>query len=258
MGKKNNQQKRQNRRNKPNLDLNRASTKKSNLKKTTRKKTTKTIDNPASKKAGKQSKKKNTPSIQKNKKSLSKKKRFKYKKRRKKKLLKEVFDAIFLAAVLVFLISSVFISLKKVQGYGMSPTLRNDELVLIQKKTDIKRFDIVAFKRGDAIQIRRVIGLPGEKISYREDTLYVDDQVVDEKFIVSEINESQSNGHQFTEDFSLMEIISQQEVPMNQYLLLGDNRPYATDSRYYGLINAEQIIGTVTARLLPLETWTLF
>ncbi|WP_265459917.1 signal peptidase I [Enterococcus sp. HY326] len=258
MRKTTNRQKRHIKRNKQKPVLNSASTKQSSEKKVAKKKNTRISDNPTLKKRGKQLKKNNSLAIKKKKAILSKKSRFKYKKRRRKRLLKEIFGAILLAAVLASLIASAFVSLKEVQGYGMSPTLRNDELVLLQKNFDIKRFDIVAFKRGEAIQVRRVIGLPGEKITYREDTLYVNDQAIDEKFIVSEINESQSNGHQFTEDFSLMEIISQQAVPMDQYLLLGDNRPYATDSRYYGLINTEQIIGKVTARLLPLETLELF
>lgn len=130
----------------------------------------------------------------------------------------------------------------------MVPTLREGDKVLIQKKTTFRRFDIVAYTVGDGEpQIRRIIGLPGETIRYTQDTLFVNEQPVDEKFLVDEINESQKNGRDYTEDFEQQPIV----IPEGYYFVLGDNRPYATDSRHYGLVAEKRFLGKVTTQLFP-------
>lgn len=166
--------------------------------------------------------------------------------------LKELIVAISLSVVLILVISSFFLTIVTVHGFSMIPTLREKDQVLVQKTTDFKRFDLVAFKSGNGnTQIRRVIGLPEEKIAYTDDTLFVNDQPIDEKFIMDEINESQRNGKNYTEDFTNRTLTSAVVIPEGYYLVLGDNRPYATDSRHYGLIAKENVIGKVTMQLLP-------
>lgn len=188
-------------------------------------------------------------------KTLSPKEKREKRKRRKKiiQVLQDLLLAIVVASIILPICALFFIHFSTVNGYGMTPTLRNEDVVIIKKTQQLKRFDLVLFKRGNDTQIRRVIGLPGEMIQYKEDSLYIDGQKTDEKFIVEEINESQRSGMNFTENFSIYDMIAQQTIPKNQYLLLGDNRSYATDSRHYGLIDEERIIGVVTMRILPLE-----
>lgn len=149
--------------------------------------------------------------------------------------------------VLFFL--SFFLSIVEVKGFSMMPTVRDGDQVLVEKRAKLKRFDVVVFSRGAVKpEIRRVIGLPGERIRYDQDTLLVDDEPITEKVIVDAINESQKNGKNFTEDFNLVG----SSIPKNFYLVLGDNRPYGTDSRHYGLVRGNQIIGKVKMKLLPL------
>lgn len=175
-------------------------------------------------------------------------------KRRVRNYVKELVFAIILGAVLTFVIGSFFLSIVNVRGFSMIPTLREGDKVLVQKTTDLKRFDLVAFKSGNGdTQIRRVIGLPEEKIAYTDDTLMVNDQPIDEKFIIDEINESQRNGKNYTEDFTNRELASSVVIPDDYYLVLGDNRPYATDSRHYGLIAKENVIGKVKMQLFPFD-----
>ncbi|WP_348920460.1 signal peptidase I [Enterococcus rotai] len=187
-----------------------------------------------------------------NKKRQHHNKKTKRKKQPVKSYLKELIVAISLSVVLILVISSFFLTIVTVHGFSMIPTLREKDQVLVQKTTDFKRFDLVAFKSGNGnTQIRRVIGLPEEKIAYTDDTLSVNDQPIDEKFIMDEINESQRNGKNYTEDFTNRTLTSAVVIPDGYYLVLGDNRPYATDSRHYGLIAKENVIGKVAMQLLP-------
>lgn len=231
-----------------------------NSKRKKRKKTTKIVDFNVSS----QQKKKKKSSVVKKKKHTSKclssqrlSSKEKRKKRRRRKKIIRIFQDLFLAigaaSLLIPFCASFFVHFSTIDGYGMVPTLRNEDVVIIQKTQQLKRFDLVLFKRGDDTQVRRAIGLPGEMIQYKEDILYVDGQKVDEKFIIDEINESQQAGKSFTDDFSIADMISRQTIPEGKYLLLGDNRPYATDSRHYGLIDKEMIVGVVIMRILPLE-----
>ncbi len=187
-----------------------------------------------------------------NKKRQHHNKKIKRQKQPVKNYLKELIVAISLSVVLILVISFFFLTIVTVHGFSMIPTLREKDQVLVQKTTDFKRFDLVAFKSGNGNkQIRRVIGLPEEKIAYTDDTLFVNDQPIDEKFIMDEINESQRNGKNYTEDFTNRTLTSAVVIPEGYYLVLGDNRPYATDSRHYGLIAKENVIGKVTMQLLP-------
>ena len=161
---------------------------------------------------------------------------------------------VLILTLLIFIgIVSVFYSIKSVSGYGMMPSLRDQDVLLIKRKSELKRFDIVLINNGIEGEFRRIIGLPGERISYQEDTLYVDGQPLDEKFIVGKVNESQAKGKNFTGDMSLFSIGQASEIPQDCYLVLGDNRPYTTDSRDYGLVRKQAIGGKIKARLWPLE-----
>lgn len=198
--------------------------------------------------------KKASPKSTRNKKRPMTNKKPKRNKRRIRNYVKELIFAILLGAVLTLVISSFFVTIVNVRGFSMIPTLREGDKVLVQKTTELKRFDLVAFKSGNGdTQIRRVIGLPEEKIVYTDDTLFVNDQPVDEKFIIDEINESQRNGKNYTEDFTNRELASSVLIPEDYYLVLGDNRPYATDSRHYGLIAKENIIGKLKMQLFPFD-----
>lgn len=134
----------------------------------------------------------------------------------------------------------------------MMPTLRDRNVVLVRKTDQIKRFNVVYFRQGNTMQLRRVVGLPGESIAYKDDTLYVNGTVVEEKFIIDDINEAQRNGGQYTEDFTLQDLTGKATIPETCYLVLADNRSYGSDSRQYGLVTEEQVIGVARTLLLPL------
>lgn len=181
--------------------------------------------------------------------------------RRKRGIKKILFDfgiAVIITLLLLIIVASYFFSIEDVNGFSMMPYLRDGDLIIASKRSKLKRFDLVLYRHGKDIQIRRLIGLPKEKIHYENDTLLVNDKPIDEKFIVEEINESQRSGRNFTEDFSISDIIGEPIIPDNFYLLLSDDRQYAADSRDFGLVPAERIVGRVFFVFYPVEHIKVF
>ena len=158
------------------------------------------------------------------------------------------FDRLILITVVAAMVILVFVARKEeVRGTSMYPTLVEGESVIINMAAnyvgEIKRFDVVVAReyRSDDLWVKRVIGLPGETISYREDVLYVDGKAMEEPFLdkkyVEQVKKS-ANKLYFTQDY-----ISK-KLGKNEYLLVGDNRNESLDSRNdaVGPFQREQII----------------
>lgn len=146
----------------------------------------------------------------------------------------------------VILIRTFIVTPVIVSGDSMKPNLHNGDLLLERKinynSTNIKRFDIVVIKEGKEEIIKRIIGLPGEQISYKNNKLYVNDKVLEENFDFRKTN-----------DFNLEEICSCNSIPEGKYLVLGDNRPISKDSRMIGLIDEKDILGKAVYRIWPIS-----
>lgn len=158
------------------------------------------------------------------------------------------FARLILITVVAAMVILVFVAHKEeVRGTSMYPTLVEGESVIINMAAnyvgEIKRFDVVVAReyRSDDLWVKRVIGLPGETISYREDVLYVDGKAMEEPFLdkkyVEQVKKS-ANKLYFTQDY-----ISK-KLGKNEYLLVGDNRNESLDSRNdaVGPFQREQII----------------
>ena len=161
-----------------------------------------------------------------------------------KNIIKELYPYV-LIVIGVILIRTFIITPVVVSGSSMEPTLENGELLLIRKigynGTSIKRFDIVVLKEGNDEIIKRVIGLPGEHISYKNNKLYVNDKLVEDNY-----------NYRKDEDFNLEEICSCTYIPEGKYLVLGDNRPISSDSRSFGFVDEEDIVGKGIVRIWPI------
>ena len=162
-----------------------------------------------------------------------------------KKIIKELIPYIVIIIVVV-LIRTFIATPVIVVGDSMVPTLKDGQILLLNKLdyklNEIKRYDIVVIKVDNGEIIKRVIGLPGEYIEYRNNTLYI-------------------NGHEEetiynfeTEDFNLKEICNCDKIPENKYLVLGDNRMVSSDSRIIGLIDIEDIEGSTKISIWPIKT----
>ena len=141
----------------------------------------------------------------------------------------------------------------------MLPTFRDKNIVGIRRKSHIKRFDLVYLippKEQKEPSIRRVIGLPGDIIEYKNDELFVNGSSVEESYLSSK--KKKMGDMILTEDFTLEEVTGEILVPENTYFVLGDNRNMSTDSRYYGFVPKKNIIGEIKFRLTPLKLFRIF
>ena len=161
-----------------------------------------------------------------------------------KKIIKELYPYVIIVVV-VILVRTFIITPVIVSGSSMKPNFNDGELLLVRKikynEKTIKRFDVVVIKKDKEEIIKRVIGLPGEHISYKNNKLYVNDKLVQENYT-----------HLNTKDFNLEEICSCNSIPEGKYLVLGDNRPISKDSSSIGLIDEKDIVGKSVFRLWPI------
>ena len=141
----------------------------------------------------------------------------------------------------VLLIRTFVITPISVQGTSMFPTLDNRQILILKKfDRSFDRFDIVVFNyKGDRL-IKRVIGLPGEHVEYKDSKLYINGEIVEEKMI--KIN---------TSDFKL-ENIGYSVIPDGYYFVVGDNRSVSKDSRIIGLVPKKDILGTTDLSIFPI------
>ena len=140
----------------------------------------------------------------------------------------------------------------QVDGHSMEATLLDQEHLFLLPKASIERFDVVVFPdprgHGDSY-IKRVIGLPGDRLRVENDQLYLNDQAVAEPYL--EPMKSQSTQKPFTQDFSLWDTIGQETVPEGYYFVMGDNRPRSGDSRQFGLVPIDSVKGEANFVYLP-------
>lgn len=150
------------------------------------------------------------------------------------KILKEVVPYI-LIIMAVILIRLFVVTPVRVDGESMNPTLSNNQILLLNKMDKhYKRFDVIVFNHNGNKLVKRIIGLPGDKVTYSDNKLYINDKLVEENYARKE-----------TDDF-----ISD-KVPNDMYFVLGDNRSNSLDSRYIGFIDKNDIEGVVNISILP-------
>lgn len=144
-------------------------------------------------------------------------------------------------------------SFGQMKGYSMMPEVANGDVLLLAKRQP-KRFELVYLKTPNKPKersVRRVIGLPGDEIYYRDDQLFVNGQAKGERYLNSR-KEVLLEGT-LTPDFTLEELTGEVRVPAGHYFVLGDNRQGATDSREYQFVKQSEIIGVVTTRVFPMD-----
>ena len=159
-----------------------------------------------------------------------------------KEKIKPLLPYIIIIAVVLF-IKAFIVTPIKVNGESMYPTLEEGDIMILNKTAYYfnkpKRFDIVVVDMPNEYLIKRVIGLPGEHIEYKNNTLYVDGKKIEENF-----------KHGKTDDFNIKELGSD-TVPSGYYLVLGDNRGNSLDSRELGFMKEEQLLGRTSLIVLP-------
>jgi signal peptidase I len=149
-----------------------------------------------------------------------------------------------------------------ISGPSMETTLYQPNRVLVNKLSyrlhDVNRGDVVVFDRvtsnGESIQhddlIKRVIGLPGEKISISKCVVYVNKVALKEPYLDSRDTEQEDLNERCRQP-EMAELV----VPAKQVFVLGDNRPQSMDSRMFGSVDENRIVGRAFVVLWPLSRW---
>lgn len=148
--------------------------------------------------------------------------------------------------IIALLLMLYVVSLQQVVGPSMNPNYYDGDLLILNKLhyrlQKPKRFEVAVIKyEGTKYFIKRVIGLPGEHIAFKDGNLYINGQLVEQKFKYEE-----------TKDFDLKDL-GYDEIPDGYYFVVGDNRPNSEDSRTIGLISKKDFIGKVMFRIWPLK-----
>ncbi|MBS8262986.1 signal peptidase I [Mesobacillus boroniphilus] len=167
----------------------------------------------------------------------------------------EWVKAFALGMIIFVFIRIFFFSNYVVEGESMLPTLEDGNKVVVNKlgyeSKDLERFDVIVFHANKEEDfVKRVIGLPGDKVEYREDMLFINGKKVKEPFLKQ--YREQSPGGYLTGDFTLGDLTGVERVPEGKLFVLGDNRLGSWDSRQFGFISEEQVVGKVNLRYWPL------
>ncbi|MBQ3421026.1 MAG: signal peptidase I [Romboutsia sp.] len=155
--------------------------------------------------------------------------------------------------VIIGLFVNQFFSITNVKGLSMHPTLNNNDILIMNKipkyNKTIKHGDIVIFnaspfehnKSQKVYYIKRIIGMPGDKVVITNGGVYLNDSVLEEPYLENIKTDGNIN------------II----VPDNSYFVLGDNRGGSADSRIFGVISHEDVVGIAIFRLWPIWKFKL-
>ena len=155
-----------------------------------------------------------------------------------KKFIKELIPYVIIIVVVV-LIRTFIITPVQVDGNSMYPTLKDNEILLLKKyDKKYKRFDIVVLNYNNSKLIKRIIGLPGEHIEYKDNKLYVNGKYIKEKF----------KRNTETSDFEI-----DKKIPKDYYFVMGDNRDNSTDSIIIGFISKDDLEGVCDIALFQFD-----
>lgn len=138
------------------------------------------------------------------------------------------FGAVITAALILLFINTFIILNARVPSGSMEPTLQKQCRIvgyrMAYEKESPQRYDVIIFRYPDDNEkrfIKRIIGLPGDRIDIRDGSVYVNEKKTDEDFCMMPSSTDGGNLHYpFT-------------VPRNSYFVLGDNRKKSNDSRYW-------------------------
>ncbi len=156
-------------------------------------------------------------------------------------LVSEVLGTLLPAVIIALLIHLFLAQATRVYGQSMEPTLHTNDRVIVEKITyrfrPPQRGDVVVVRVRGRSQplIKRIVGLPGETIAIHDGRVYIDGQPLDEPYLARPT-------HGF---------LPPTRIPPLHYFVLGDNRDASSDSRSFGPVSKDDIVGRAIFRYWP-------
>ncbi|MHC9533574.1 signal peptidase I [Dellaglioa sp. L3N] len=183
-----------------------------------------------------------------------------------KKIVKEIMSwviPVVVGLIIAMLLKTFVVTMVRVDGPSMQPNLVNNEHVAVVKVIDVKRFSTVVFdaygvdpNATDGQEyVKRVIGMPGDTVAFKNDHVYVNGKKISEPYISTDQKtvgtrvqgldaknwtfSSLAMDNKWTRDGTAT------KVPAGKYFVLGDHRSVSNDSRYWGFVDESKIQGVV-------------
>jgi len=170
-----------------------------------------------------------------------------------KKVIGEYFQIIFIFLI-VFAIVYFFVGqLYEVVGNSMLPTFTDKEQLIAEKISvninNIERGDIIIFKNmneNGRLLIKRIIGLPGDNLKIQDGDVFINENLLTEDYLS---DDTVTNGKRILEEGP------EYKIPQDSYVVMGDNREESNDSREWGYVKKENIVGRVVLVYYPLQNF---
>jgi len=167
----------------------------------------------------------------------------------------DIIQTVVLALAFFVIIYLFFFQPHQVKGNSMSPNFLNGEYLLTDKITyrfkEPKRTDVIIFAAPmdeDYEYIKRIIGLPGETIKVEAGHIFINGEKLEEIYLNKEIKTQGGNFLKTGQTFL---------IPEGEYIVIGDNRSYSSDSREWGTVPRKNIVGKAWLRYWPLDKFGL-
>lgn len=163
----------------------------------------------------------------------------------------DTIETVVIALAIFVVIYLFLVQPHQVKGNSMFPNLIDGEYILTDKLSarlnNYKRGDIIVFKapRDHEVDfIKRVIGLPGETVQVGDGKVYINNTPLEESYLPSDY---------VTNPGVFLRTHENVTVPADKYIVLGDNRSHSSDSREWGFVKKEEIIGKAWFRYWPVS-----